>query len=383
MGKKKLLFIYDYFFPGYKAGGPIQSLINLVLHLSTNNDIYVITGGYDLQSDESYLDIKLNSWNEVNLSGAIKTKVWYGDDKGPSKAILKRLISDLGPDHIYLNGLFSIKYFLKPILVARHLGYGNKIVVCPRGMLQKGALSGKSFKKHVYLTLVKFSGLLNDVRWHATNLEEKDDIVNKFPVHNDIVIAENIPKKPLQTISFLTKKSGELKLIYLSLIAEKKNLLLLLQRITRIKPGLNLEIYGPPKDIDYWNKCREVMNTIPNKAQYMGDVKPINVQQVLSTAHVFILPTKGENFGHALYESLSVGRPIITSFFTPWNSLEQNKAGFNVDISNDDSLIVAIEKFKEMSQNEYNEYCSAAHRLANVYYNEMDFEDKYKQLFAL
>jgi glycosyltransferase involved in cell wall biosynthesis len=113
----------------------------------------------------------------------------------------------------------------------------------------------------------------------------------------------------------------------------------------------------------------------------MGNVKPANVQQVLSSAHVFILPTKGENFGHALYESLSVGRPIITSFFTPWDNLEQNKAGFNVDIANDESLVLAIEKFKAMEQQEYNEYCNGAHSLANNYYKNMDSENKYGQLF--
>ncbi len=382
MGNRKLLFVYDYFFPGYKAGGPIQSLTNIVSLLGRDNEISVITCGYDLQSEKPYSEVKLNTWNEVNIS-SIKIKVWYGDDKGPSKARLKQLIGDINPDKIYLNGIFSVKYFLKPLLAARDMGLGNKVIICPRGMLQQGALSGKSLKKQVYLTAIKLSGILKNVGWHATNEEEKTDIEKYLPGAKNIIIAENIPKKPLENISFPTKKPDELKLIYLSLIAEKKNLLLILQLITQIKPGLSLEVYGPPKDTDYWNRCREVMKTIPNKVQYMGDVKPINVQQVLSAAHAFILPTRGENFGHSIYESLSVGRPVITSFFTPWNNLEQNKAGFNVDISDDYSLVSVIEKLKAMDQQEYNEYCIGAHKVANDYYDKLDAESKYRQLFDL
>jgi glycosyltransferase involved in cell wall biosynthesis len=382
MSKKKLLFVYDYFFPGYKAGGPIQSLTNLLLSLQPDYNIAVITSGYDLLSETPYQDIKLHGWNKVSVPGSTaQTDVWYADKKGPSKNEFKTIIANFKPDYIYLNGIFSIPYFLNPLLACKNLGYSEKVIICPRGMLQSGALAGKSLKKQVYLNALRLFGLLNKTGWHATNAEEKEDILKCFEHSKNIVIAENIPKKPIQDISFPTKKVDELKLIYLSLIAEKKNLLLLLQLITQIKPGLSLEVYGPPKDTDYWRKCEEVIKTIPNKVQYMGNVKPANVQQVLSSAHVFILPTKGENFGHALYESLSVGRPIITSFFTPWNNLEQNKAGFNVDIANDESLVLAIEKFKAMEQQEYNEYCNGAHSLANNYYKNMDSENKYGQLF--
>jgi glycosyltransferase involved in cell wall biosynthesis len=383
MSKKKLLFVYDYFFPGYKAGGPIQSLTNLILSLQQYYEIAVVTSGYDLLSEAPYQDVEMNTWNKVILPGSpLQTDVWYAERKGPSKDVFKTIITNIKPDHIYLNGMFSIPYFLNPLMACKNLGYSENVIICPRGMLQSGALTGKALKKQVYLNALRLFGLVNKAKWHATNVEEKADILKCFAQSKNIVVAENIPKKPIQDISFPTKKVDELKLIYLSLIAEKKNLLLLLQLITQIKPGLSLEVYGPPKDTDYWRKCEEVIKTIPNKVQYMGNVKPVNVQQVLSSAHVFILPTKGENFGHALYESLSVGRPVITSFFTPWNNLEQIKAGFNVDIANDESLILAIEKFKAMDQQEYNEYCRGAHQLADNYYEQMDALNKYKKLFS-
>lgn len=382
MSKKKLLFVYDYFFPGYKAGGPIQSLTNLALFLQPRYDIYVITGACDLQSEVPYPEVQANQWNKILLPGSsCYTSIWYNDKKGPSKQKLRALIKETAPDRIYLNGVFSLRYFLLPVIATKSLGLDRHVVICPRGMLQKGALGGKSFKKKVYLALIRMTGLVKNAKWHATNLEEMEDIHLHFPKHDKIVIAENIPKIPIDTITFPLKKPNELKLIYLSLIAEKKNLYLLMQAVGRVKTDVSLHVYGPPKDIDYWHKCEELIKTIPGRLAYLGDVKPVDVQQVISAAQVFVLPTKGENFGHAIYESLSVGRPVITSHFTPWNDLQQKKAGINVDIASDEDIIKAIEKFKAMDQLEYNEYCIGAYQLAGNYYDNMDWETKYEELF--
>lgn len=39
----KVLIFIDWFAPGYKAGGPITSNVNIVEHLSDKLDFYVIT----------------------------------------------------------------------------------------------------------------------------------------------------------------------------------------------------------------------------------------------------------------------------------------------------------------------------------------------------
>jgi len=383
ISKKRSLFIYDYFFPGFKAGGPIQSLTNLILHLEENSEIYFITSGYDHGEITPYPDLKLNTWTKVLLPGAhTPINVWYNDNKGPPKKTLKKLIEDIDPEHIYLNGIYSLHYFLLPLMAVKALGFEDKVIICPRGMLQRGALEVRSLKKKIYLTVLRGLGLVKKVRWHATNQQEKEDIAFHFKGNNEIIVAENIPKKPIKNITFPTKKRDELKLIYLSLISEKKNLLLLLQALNPIKPGLSLEVYGPPKDVDYWHKCEDLIKTIPNKVKYMGNVKPAYVQQVISAAQVFVLPTKGENFGHALYESLSVGRPVITSNFTPWNNLEQHKAGINVDIVNDEELILAMEKFKAMDQREYDDHCKGAYQMACNYFNSLDLAVYNDLLFA-
>jgi glycosyltransferase involved in cell wall biosynthesis len=196
------------------------------------------------------------------------------------------------------------------------------------------------------------------------------------------MIAPNIPKKPYLNVPIITKEAGELKLVYLSLINEHKNLLLLLQLISNIKSRISLDIFGPVVDEMYWNRCKGLIEKMPEKVHYKGVIEPSRVQEVLSQYHVFILFTKGENFGHAIYESLSVGRPVITSHFTPWKNLSNQRAGANVDFENLNETIEKMNLFVALPQHEYNLFCSSALEMATSYYSELEAEKKYVELFS-
>ena len=112
-----------------------------------------------------------------------------------------------------------------------------------------------------------------------------------------------------------------------------------------------------------------------------GDVQPDMVQEIFARYHSSVLLTKGENFGHALYESLSVGRPVITSYFTAWNQLEDKKAGWNVDISADNEIAKIITEVYNLDQPAYDLYCVGAYGLANEYYLHGFDMLSYKKMF--
>ena len=43
---------------------------------------------------------------------------------------------------------------------------------------------------------------------------------------------------------------------------------------------------------------------------------------------VFYFPTKSENFGQVIWESLSCGCPVLISDQTPWNNIENHHVGW-------------------------------------------------------
>lgn len=381
--KQRLFILYDWFYPGFKAGGPIQSLTNLTVALTAYFDIYVLTGAKDLHSKEFYEGVEINNWNPVNLpQSKASIHIYYAEKDKLDKKLFKFLFEQVNPAVIYFNGIFSYKFFLLPLMQLKKIAGEVRIVVCPRGMLKEGALSGKAFKKKLYLGYIKNSGLLKTAHWHATTSDEVENINKIFSNNQGVRVAPNIPKTPFFTIQPLAKQPGELKLVYLSLINEHKNLLLLLQVMMRLKEKITLDIYGPVIDEAYWNKCKVLIQQMPARISYNGLVEPGNVQGVLQQYHGLVLFTKGENFGHAIYECLSVGRPVITTHFTPWQNLFEQRAGANIDLENLDECINKINCFAGLNQEDYNTFCFSASAMAKKHFNSLNAESLYLQLFS-
>ena len=70
-GKPTILILVEWFSPGYRAGGPIRSVVNLVEGLKDHFDFKVITTNRDLGS-EPYegipSELKNNAWLEFNTT---------------------------------------------------------------------------------------------------------------------------------------------------------------------------------------------------------------------------------------------------------------------------------------------------------------------------
>ena len=379
---KSLLIFYDYFYPGYKAGGPIQSLTNLILSIEIDYEISVITSAYDLNENSPYTSILINEWNTVILPGATKPIQVLYVGKNIKRNDYKLLVLKVNPGVVYFNNIYSTTFFRVPLFFVKQLPEQPRVVICPRGMLQKGALAVKPLKKKLYLAYLRMTGVLNNAWWHATNHEELTDIQKHFPVNKGITVAENIPKPPYNEFAKCLKTSGTLKLVFLSLITEKKNLLHLLEVIKASDGLITLDIFGPVKDAAYWKECMVFIKQIGSRVNYKGDVLPIQVQETLSNYDALILLTKGENFGHALYESLSVGRPVVTSHFTPWVNLANQYAGWNVKIDTITETVALLNKLLLLDANQFSMYCAGAHKMAVTYFNQLETKAKYNLLFS-
>jgi glycosyltransferase involved in cell wall biosynthesis len=116
--------------------------------------------------------------------------------------------------------------------------------------------------------------------------------------------------------------------------------------------------------------------------EYKGEVMPNKVQHLFAEYHAMLFPTKGENFGHAIYECLSVGRPVIVSTETPWKELEKKCGGYDISLNNEDQFKKAIQTFLQMDQTEFEIRINGAHAIAIDYWRSNDVSSAYLQLFA-
>lgn len=378
--RTKILLLVDWYEPGYKAGGPIQSCRNFAGAMKDQYDIHIITSDRDQGDIEPYSGIQADKWTE---RGGIK--VYYSSPGSIKSGNLQQLIAALGPDHIYLNSMFSYSFTILPLLLKWRGRMAGNVVLAPRGMLLEGAMKFKPVKKKLFLALLKGTGIVKKLRFQATDEQEKKDILRYFPSAGKVAVVANFPR--MEAVQWLPaiKKPGELNCVFISRMAPKKNLLFLLEALKEIRMQMRLQIrlYGEIEDAGYWKKCQDVIERLPadRVVSWEGPIPNDKVITILQQNHIFVLPTLGENFGHAIFESLLAGRPVLISDKTPWLKLEEQQLGYDLPL---DPLVFAgaIEKLAAMDQVEYNQWSKNAFEYAKRIRQTDQLKARYRELFS-
>jgi glycosyltransferase involved in cell wall biosynthesis len=369
----KIVILYDYFLPAFKAGGPIQSIANLIRNLDTQFEIYVISSNLDLGCDIP-LDVETNTWQDFENG---KANVIYLTKENITISHIKKIIKEISPDKIFVNGIYSIPFSIAPAYY-----FSNIAIIHVRGMLHPGALDQKAIKKKIFLGIFKLLSLHKKIRFCVSDQKEKEYTQAIFGKISKINIAQNFPAS-FDVLPANSKETGTLNLMSIALISPMKNHLLVLEALTLVKNSITWYIYGPIKDKTYWGNCEKLISQLPPniKVKYMGDINPTGVYNALATCDLFILPSQSENFGHALYEAMIAGKPIITSHNTPWNLLEENNAGYNVNLSALD-ISNAIESAALLNQIDYNQKVKAVAIFARNAVNINEIKNQYLALFS-
>ncbi len=353
----KVFISIPWFVPAYRAGGPIQSIANLVEQCEGEFEFYIFTSVHDIGGEVIPVS-NTDSWISYNTS----TQVYYASgDKINQK--LTRELEKIRPQTLMMIGLYSWNFTVIPLF----FGKAETKIISVRGMLHPGALSTKTMKKNLFISALKLSGITGRAIFQATDELESKHIKEVFGQKAKVQIANNFPRK-ISAHKPATKLRGKLNLVSICVISPMKNLLLVLQALQQCAGEIVYHIYGPVKDKSYWQQCLLAVAGLPAKITftYHGECLPADVPGILSNAHIFILPSKSENYGHSIVEALSASLPVITSNSTPWNNLEEWGAGKNVEP--DATLIAnAIQHYVHMDMPAYT---VAAHN-AKAYSNEM------------
>lgn len=380
--KKRILIFYDHFYPSYKAGGPTQSLVNLVRELYEVYDFYVVCKSHEMGESALLENIITDNWNEWEG----KAKVFYWQYSWSKRNTLQKLVQDISPDVIYVNGLYSLYFNFLPLYYAKKLknkGKELKIVLSTRGMLHPGALSQKASKKKVYLALFRILGIPRTVTWHATDDNERDFIKRIMGEEMHVNVAPNFPN--LQSMSDSPKKHpGKLLLGTIALISPMKNHLEVLRALSQMNTIIEWHIFGPVKDVAYWHNCQVMIHQLPSsiKVFYHGELPPHLLTKAMEQFQVFIMPSKSENFGHAIVEALSAGKPVITTTTTPFADLDFFECGFALQPEKlSEGLQESIGKFAAMDESEFSNVVSATQKYIDLKIEKASLKKAYYSLF--
>jgi len=359
--RPKVLVMADWYTPGFRAGGPIRSVANFAAQLETDLDIYVLTTDRDLGMLHPYPDVRPNEWISLQHH-----QVCYLSPDRLSWRSITGIIQRLRPDHIYLNSMFSRYMTIYPLLYRRLGGTHARVLLAPRGMLMASALAVKPWRKRIFLALLRTAGIGNIIHFQATNDEEAGDVTRTFGDQARVIRLGNLPAPVATFLPPADKQSGMLKMVFIGRAHPIKQLDYLLGVLEQVRQQIALTVIMTREDDAYADLCRRQAASLPGNitVQFLEDVPHEDITDIIRSNHIFALPTRGENFGHSIYEALAAGRPVLVSDQTPWRRLTAMKAGWDLSLKEPDIFRQCIEEAAAWDLDELLEWSRGAWRLA-------------------
>lgn len=347
----------------------MRTIANMVALLGDAFDFKIVTSDRDFFENYSYPNITVNAWNKVG-----KADVYYISPEKRTLRHLKHILKNTTYEVLYLNSFFSTDFAIKPLFL-RRLGLipYKPAVLAPRGEFSQGALALKSFKKKTYLALAKFFGLYQELYWQASSDHEVDYIkqVMRGQAHM-IIVAPDLPsalpeQKVIDRLSPLSL-DVPIKIIFLSRISPMKNLDFALHVLAQVKVPVRFDIFGNVDDDAYWSECKEIIKKLPEhiKVENKGSIPHQVVFDTFARYDLFFLPTRGENYGHVIYESMAAGTPALISDQTPWRDFEKKGVGWVYPLSDMNSFVECIECFYHMDSEKRNLMRAKAYEYASA-----------------
>jgi glycosyltransferase involved in cell wall biosynthesis len=217
----------------------------------------------------------------------------------------------------------------------RRLGLAPRrpTILAPRGEFSSAALGLKPIRKAAYGALARSTGLLADVWLHATSAEEARDMRAAAAGAGGCLVAPNI-RALLTPPPHVAAADGVVRLCFLGRISRVKNLDLALRSLARVRAPIVFDIYGPIEDALHWEECRALIAALPPHvaATAHGAIANVATPQMLARHDLLFLPSRSENFGHAIFEALCCGVPALIGDATPWRGLEAAHAGWDLPL---------------------------------------------------
>lgn len=367
------------YLPGYKDGGPVRSIKNLIDRLGEEYEFHILTADRDHGDVQPYSEIKVREWNPVG-----KAMVFYVEPGGFDEDTVKACAENM--DLIYMCGCFN-DYARTTLRLKRKGELSCKVVVAAMGLFSPGAFRIKYPKKKTYMTLLRCLGYFRNIEWSATDETEAADIRRQVGAEAICHLAEDLPRKPERIVHETITDTGSLRVIFLSRISRKKNLLFAAKIMQELTNGhIIFDIYGNKEDMVYWQECEKELEMLSQniKWTYKGIADAERVIEIFAQYDVFLFPTQAENYGHVIFEAMAGGCVPVISDRTAWNEEKAEHCLSLVPLKEEkESLtdfVKELNNYRMLSKEEMQKKADACILFAETYRADTA-ENQYREIF--
>ncbi|MBJ13561.1 MAG: hypothetical protein CMG62_10890 [Candidatus Marinimicrobia bacterium] len=261
----------------------------------------------------------------------------------------------------FIFDIFHINFIWKfelLILFFTAFLYKVKIILNPRGMLTKEAISsGSVLKKPLLNYFMKPLLNRNITCFQASSKNECDELERIFPKKRIFINTlgfERFKENEVQNVSH-SKKFSSKTLLVISRIDSHKNIQEVISSFIRseiYRQGWSLKIFGAESLTDYEEIIdkENLENLSSFKIELYEFISRSEKVRLISNSSFFISASKSESYGLSIAESLDLGTPIIIRNNTLWEEYITRGCGYSFDSEGLDQIML---KLKTLDLSEY------------------------------
>ena len=355
MGEKSILHISNV--AGRLGGGisqVVQSFVYYQNHLKYNSELWFMGDSETIEEISNDTGIQKESLKAI--------KRFFGIRKLISPFFFCKIgLVSKRFDIIHQHGVFL------PISIFTLFQKSNiKKIISPHGLLEPEKMKVSKYKKCLAMFLFE---KINLKKCHCIIACSRQEAVHlkKMKLFKPIAILPNgvddsfVKKKNFNVVDIDFKEKNKINLntkilLFLSRVHPFKGLKLLIKSIKKIEKEFRKKnwilVIAGPDELGHKNELNEliVKYKIIDLVKFVGPQYGINKKNAIDSAECMILPSKGENFGIVVIESLARGVPVITTTNAPWDELEKNNCGWWIE-RNEDKISSTLIKLISLDKN--------------------------------
>jgi len=267
----------------------------------------------------------------VNWSGApatvLETAPWTGP-LGYAPGMVTSLLA-FDPDVIHLHGLWTY-----PSIAAHRWQQktGRPLVCSAHGMLISVSLEYNALRKKIARRLFQDSVLRAASVLHATSTDEEMSYRDLgFRNRTELIpLGLNIVPRPYSD----GDKPGR-RITYLGRLHHQKGIDWLVEAWMKLERDFSdweLSIVGP-LDQSYAKEIERIKRMAADlRISFVGPLYGEDKYRHLASSDLLVMPSRSENFGLTVAESLMMEVPVIATTGTPWSGLVPADAGWWIDL---------------------------------------------------
>ena len=240
-----------------------------------------------------------------------------------------------GRDIAYLNGILTYPATVAGMVLRDR---GIPFVAATRGGMRAQALARGRVRKRIFFRLWTIPTLREAACIHATSEAEAREY-EAFALGRPVTIIPNgIDPGAYET----SRDAGDIEdlfpgiagrrvVLFVGRISPEKGLKNLLRAWKLLGRGTDdaVLVIAGPDDRRHLSQVRaEARSLGVSNVLFTGMVRGWRKVALYRRALFLVLPSRTENFGNVVVESLACGRPVIASRGTPWRLLEEVGAGY-------------------------------------------------------